>query len=133
MIDVSEEVPEEDVKALLKEAGVDDDPEGWADGSRIHVNGDIFGLHKRPHKLVSQFKRRRRSGRIRPEVSIRHDVENRDVFINTDRGRMLRPLLIIDHVSLQVTKMHLEALNSGEITFADLVSGGVVELSLIHI
>ena len=44
MIDVSEEVPEEDVKALLKEAGVDDNPEGWADGSRIHVNGDIFGF-----------------------------------------------------------------------------------------
>ena len=127
MIDVSEEVPEEDVKALLKEAGVDDNPEGWADGSRIHVNGDIFGLHKRPHKLVSQFKRRRRSGRIRPEVSIRHDHENRDVFINTDRGRMLRPLLIIDHGSLQITKMHLEALESGEITFSDLVSGGVVE------
>ena len=86
MIDVSEEVPEVDVKALLKEAGVDDDPDGWADGSRIHVNGDIFGLHKRPHKLVTQFKRRRRSGRIRPEVSIRHDLENRDVYINTDRG-----------------------------------------------
>ena len=97
MIDVSEEVPEDDVKALLKEAGVDDNPDGWASGSRIHVNGDIFGLHKRPHKLVSQFKRRRRSGRIRPEVSIRHDLENRDVYINTDRGRMLRPLLILDH------------------------------------
>ena len=127
MIDVSEEVPENDVKALLKEAGVNDNPDGWADGSRIHVNGDIFGLHKRPQKLVSQFKRRRRSGRIRPEVSIRHDLENRDVYINTDRGRMLRPLLIIDHGSLQITKMHLEGLNSGEITFSDLVSGGVVE------
>jgi len=127
MIDVSEEVPENDVKALLKEAGVNDNPDGWADGSRIHVNGDIFGLHKRPQKLVSQFKRRRRSGRIRPEVSIRHDLENRDVYINTDRGRMLRPLLIIDHGSLQITKMHLDGLNSGEITFADLVSGGVVE------
>ena len=127
MIDVSEEVPESDVKALLKEAGVNDNPDGWADGSRIHVNGDIFGLHKRPLKLVSQFKRRRRSGRIRPEVSIRHDLENRDVYINTDRGRMLRPLLIIDHGSLQITKMHLEGLSSGEITFSDLVSGGVVE------
>jgi len=127
MIDVSEEVPEGDVKALLKEAGVNDNPDGWADGSRIHVNGDIFGLHKRPQKLVSQFKRRRRSGRIRPEVSIRHDLENRDVFINTDRGRMLRPLLIIDHGSLQITKMHLDGLRSGEIAFSDLVSGGVIE------
>jgi DNA-directed RNA polymerase beta subunit len=40
---------------------------------------------------------------------------------------MLRPLLIIDHGSLQITKMHLEGLSSGEISFSDLVSGGVVE------
>ena len=53
MIDVSEEVPEDDVKELLVEAGVNPNPEGWADGSRIHVNGDIFGLHKRPNKLVA--------------------------------------------------------------------------------
>ena len=127
MIDVSEEVRENDLKELLKEAGVDDDPDGWAEGSRIHVNGDIFGLHKSPHKLVAQFKRRRRSGRIRPEVSIRHDSANRDVYINTDRGRLLRPLLIIDDGNLQITKMHLDGLRSGEISFSDLVSGGVVE------
>ena len=123
MIDVSEEVPEDDVKELLVEAGVNPNPEGWADGSRIHVNGDIFGLHKRPNKLVSQFKRRRRSGRIRPEVSIRHDTENRDVFINTDRGRIMRPLLVLEDGTLNLAKFHLEGLRTGEITF----------LSLIHI
>jgi len=127
MIDVSEEVPEDDVKELLKEAGVDSSPEQWADGSRIHVNGDIFGLHKRPIKLVERIKRSRRSGRLRPEVSIRHDTANRDVFINTDRGRVLRPLLVIEHGSLNLNKLHLEGLRSGDLTFADLVSSGVVE------
>ena len=127
MIDVSEEVPEDDVKELLVEAGVNPNPEGWADGSRIHVNGDIFGLHKRPNKLVSQFKRRRRSGRIRPEVSIRHDTENRDVFINTDRGRIMRPLLVLEDGTLNLAKFHLEGLRTGEITFSDLVSSGVIE------
>jgi DNA-directed RNA polymerase subunit B len=127
MIDVSEDVPSDDVKELLKEAGVDDSPAGWADGSRIHVNGDIFGLHKRPKKLVAQFKRRRRAGRIRHEVSIRHDTENKDVFINTDRGRILRPLLVLEDGSLRLSKQHLEGLRTGEIIFNDLVSSGVVE------
>ena len=127
MIDVSEEVAESEVKELLKEAGVDDSPAGWADGSRIHVNGDIFGLHKRPNKLVSQFKRRRRSGRIRPEVSIRHDSENKDVFINTDRGRILRPLLVLEEGNLVLTKRTLDGLRAGELSFNDLVSTGVVE------
>ena len=127
MIDVSEEVSEDDVKELLVEANVDSSPEQWADGSRIHVNGDIFGLHKRPLKLVERIKRSRRSGRLRPEVSIRHDTANRDVFINTDRGRVLRPLLVIEHGSLNLNKLHLEGLRAGELTFSDLVSSGVIE------
>jgi DNA-directed RNA polymerase subunit B len=127
MIDVSEEVAEADVKELLREAGVDSSPAGWAEGSRIHVNGDIFGLHKNPTKLVNQFKRRRRQGRIRSEVSIRHDSENRDVFINTDRGRILRPLLVLEDGDLKLSRESLENIRSGEWTFNDLVSNGVVE------
>ena len=70
MIDVSEAVNENEVKMLLEEAGVDPNPGGWSEGARVHVNGDIFGLHKRPAKLVSRIKRSRRSGRLRPEVCL---------------------------------------------------------------
>ncbi len=127
MIDVSEEVHENEVKQLLIEARVDDSPAGWAEGFRIHVNGDIFGLHKNGTKLVNQFKRRRRQGRIRPEVSIRFDGANKDIFINTDRGRILRPLLVLEDGDLVLSKDHLDLIKSGEWTFADLVSNGVVE------
>ena len=127
MIDVSEEVHENEVKQLLSEAGVDDSPAGWAEGFRVHVNGDIFGLHKNATKLVNQFKRRRRQGRIRPEVSIRYDGANKDIFINTDRGRILRPLLVLEDGDLVLSKDHLDLIKSGEWTFADLVSNGVVE------
>ena len=127
MIDVSEAVNEDDVKALLAEADVDPNPVGWAEGARVHVNGDIFGLHMNPHKLVDHFKRRRRSGRIRPEVSIRHDAPNRDIFINTDKGRILRPLLVLDGGSMVLSKEYLDGLKDRSITFKDLVNEGVVE------
>ena len=83
MIDVSEDVPVEDVKLQLKEMDVFM-PEDWSDGSRIHVDGDIFGLHKRPKSLVNQFKNARREEEY-AQVSIRHDVENKDIFINTTK------------------------------------------------
>ena len=127
MIDISEAVNEEDVKALLAEADVDPNPVGWAEGARVHVNGDIFGLHMNPHKLVEHFKRRRRSGRIRSEVSIRHDAPNRDIFINTDKGRILRPLLVLDGGSLVLSKQYLDGLKDRSISFKDLVNEGVVE------
>jgi DNA-directed RNA polymerase subunit B len=126
MIDVSEAVSEDDVKELLKEAGVEE-PQDWSEGTRVHVNGDLFGLHKDAYRLVAHFKRRRRSGRIRPEVSIRHDAYNRDIFINTDKGRILRPLLVLDGGNLVLATEHLEALRNREMTFRDLVNQGVVE------
>ena len=127
MVDISEAVSEEEVKALLAEADVDPNPVGWAEGARVHVNGDIFGLHMNPHKLVEHFKRRRRSGRIRSEVSIRHDAVNRDIFINTDKGRILRPLLVLDGGSMVLSKQYLDGLNDRSISFKDLVNEGVVE------
>ena len=127
MVDISEAVSEEEVKALLAEADVDPNPVGWAEGARVHVNGDIFGLHMNPHKLVEHFKRRRRSGRIRPEVSIRHDAVNRDIFINTDKGRILRPLLVLDGGSMVLSKEYLDGLRDRSISFKDLVNEGVVE------
>ena len=127
MVDISEAVSEEEVKALLAEADVDPNPVGWAEGARVHVNGDIFGLHMNPHKLVEHFKRRRRSGRIRSEVSIRHDAVNRDIFINTDKGRILRPLLVLDGGSMVLSKEYLDGLNDRSISFKDLVNEGVVE------
>ncbi len=127
MIDVSEAVDENLIKDMLSDAGVDSSPDGWAEGARIHVNGDIFGLHKDAHKLVDRLKKARRRGVIPPEVSIRHDAVNKDVFINTDKGRILRPLLVLENGELRLQKEQLEALRKREITFKELVWSGVVE------
>ena len=126
MIDVSEAVSEYEIKGRLDEMDVFQ-PEDWTDGDRVHVNGDIYGVHKRGKNLVTQFKNARRRGSIRPEVSIRYDAPNRDIFINTDKGRILRPLLILYDGAPRLTPKHLESVAKGEISFNDLVHEGVVE------
>ena len=126
MIDISEAIPEEEIRSRLDEMDVFQ-PDDWTDGDRIHVNGDIYGVHKRGKNLVTQFKNARRRGAIRPEVSIRYDNVNKDIFINTDKGRILRPVLILYDGSPRLTQKHLEMVSSGELTFKDLVNEGVVE------
>ena len=126
MIDVSEYISEQDVRNQLDELDVYQ-PDDWSDGDRVHVNGDIYGIHKRGTNLVRHFKSARRRGTIPPEVSIRYDSENRDIFINTDKGRILRPLLILYDGAPRLTSQHLEALNAGEMTFRNLVNEGIIE------
>ena len=126
MIDVSEYISEQDVRNQLDELDVYQ-PDDWSDGDRVHVNGDIYGIHKRGTNLVRHFKSARRRGTIPPEVSIRYDSENRDIFINTDKGRILRPLLILYDGAPRLTSQHLEALTQGEMTFRNLVNEGIIE------
>jgi len=126
MIDVSEQVDEMEIKARLDEMDVFQ-PDDWTDGDRIHVNGDIYGIHKRGKNLVKQFKNARRRGSIRSEVCIRYDAVNKDIFINTDKGRILRPLLILHDGAPRLTNQNLEDLRSGDMVFDELLNQGIVE------
>jgi len=126
MVDISEEVHPAEVCSLLDELDVYP-IEGWMEGARVHVNGDIYGLHKSPKLLVTQFKNARRRGIIRSEISIRFDEPNLDIFINTDRGRILRPLLVLQDGSIRITKAVIDGLRNNEIRFSDLVHQGFVE------
>ena len=126
MIDISENIDEGDIRKQLDELDVYQ-PDDWTDGARVHVNGDIYGIHKRGANLVNRFKSSRRRGRIPSEVSIRYDAENKDIFINTDKGRILRPLLILYDGAPRLTQDHLTKLSNGEISFRDLIVEGVVE------
>ena len=126
MVDISEEVDPQEIRERLDELDVYQ-PKDWTDGDRIHVNGDIYGMHKNGKNLLSQFKNSRRRGTIPSEVSIRHDTENRDIFINTDKGRILRPLLILYDGTPRLENSHLNDLAAGNITFRDLVIDGIVE------
>ena len=125
-VDISEHVDERFIHAILDDMDVKK-PLDWTDGDRILVNGDLYGVHKRGKNLVKEFKNARRRGNIPPEASIRHDIANREIFINTDKGRILRPLLILypgkQDASLRLTPDHLERLESNQMTFRDLLKG----------
>ncbi|MDA1130476.1 MAG: DNA-directed RNA polymerase subunit B [archaeon] len=126
MIDISENIDETEVRERLDELDVVQ-PDDWTSGDRIHVNGDIYGVHKRGANLVRHFKSARRRGVIPAEVSIRFDKENNDIFINTDKGRILRPLLILYDGTPRLTNDHLESLRTGKMSFKELVNEGIVE------
>ena len=58
MVDISEEVDPQEIRERLDELDVYQ-PKDWTDGDRIHVNGDIYGMHKNGKNLLSQFKNSR--------------------------------------------------------------------------
>ena len=64
------------------------------------------------------------------EVSMVRDIQDREIRINTDAGRICRPLLIVESCKLLLKKRHIDMLKQREyknFSWQDLVASGTVE------
>lgn len=70
----------------------------------VFLNGSILGIHRRPKRLVKEFRQLRRAGRVGEFVSI--FLQQDSVYIASDGGRVCRPLIICDRGVPRVTSEH---------------------------
>ena len=82
------------------------------DHIKIMVNGNWLGYTDNPLELCSLFKLRRSENLIHPHCSIHWNTEGYVIYISSDRGRCIRPLLKKDAFN-DIDKIH-ELLNRNE-------------------
>lgn len=95
--------------------------------TKILVNGNLIGIHRQPEALVKALKDLRRNLKINKEVSIVRDTREKEIRIMSDSGRPCRPLLVVENNKLLINVEHIKKLESGLITWDDLVSDGLIE------
>lgn len=127
IVDVSEGVPEGEVKVLLADLGTQQVKGEQTSLTRVYINGDLVGLHDNAEQLVKKIRERRREGLLPHEVNIRHDRHMNEVIINCDEGRLRRPLVVIRDGRPVLTAKHLEEVTTGKRKMGDLIRIGVVE------
>ena len=125
-VNVSEGYPGERVVRLLKRLGMVELPDGQSN-SEIHVNGALVGYFNNPKWLVDDIRRRRRSAELSSQINIHFDEKSGDVVINTDSGRVRRPLMVVYDGVVKYTPQVREYLQKGEMTLKDLVGQGIIE------
>ncbi len=94
---------------------------------RVYLNGDFIGYHDDPITLTETVRNLRRSGKISNEVNVKYDKNTNEVIINCDRGRLRRPLLVIENGRTRLNSDMVEKLKMGEYTITDLVNEGSIE------
>ena len=102
-------------------------PDAIKTSTKIFVNGAWYGVHDDAHEVVQTLLTSRRArANISSDVSIVHNIADREVFVWCDGGRVTRPLLIVKDKRLMLKKSHLA--ERGLITeWRDLLQQGFIE------
>ncbi|ASJ10099.1 DNA-directed RNA polymerase subunit B [Thermococcus sp. P6] len=131
MAQITTEVPEEEVREYLARLGVvpieerRPNPELW----RVYLNGVLIGTVEDGEGLVNRVRKDRRRGRISDAINVALHVEDevKEVYVNSDDGRVRRPLIIVENGQPKLTREHVEGIKNGSLRWSDLVRMGVIE------
>ncbi len=93
----------------------------------LHLNGRAIGYVEEPEKFVTEIRQARRSGQISGEVNIAFFERNGEIHINTDRGRLRKPYVIVEAGKPKLTDELLEKVKKKEINYNYLQRNGVIE------
>ena len=112
----------DDVLKVLKDNGMTED--GTLD---VFYNGRFVGAIKDSENFIKAIKEARRTGNLPIEISIRFNESLDSVFVNSEIGRVLRPLIIVDNGVPRLKEEHLELVKEGNLTWENLFEKGILE------
>jgi len=97
--------------------------------TKIFVDGLLVGYHVNGEELARSLRELRRRGEISNSVNLAlyKFPHVQEVWINTDEGRVRRPLIIVENGKPLLTQEHIKGLKNKTLRFRDLVSMGVIE------
>ncbi len=93
----------------------------------VILNKRPIGETDKPLQLLKEIIEKRRKGVISKEVNVSYDKVYDILEINTDRGRLRRPLIVVKDGKPLLTEKHLRDLQAGKIKWEDLVESGIIE------
>ncbi len=94
---------------------------------KVFVNGKLVGFHKDIQQLTKDLIAKRRTGKIDPHVNIALHDDIRELYVNTDSGRVQRPVVVVENGKSRITKETIKQVKDGKLTWNDLVNQGYVE------
>ncbi len=94
--------------------------EVWAD----HV---FIGTHDNAKELLKNAKQLRRKGKLPEFVNIYYNESEDKIEILSEKGRIRRPLIIVENGAPKITDEHISKIKKGELSWDDMLKEGMVE------
>ncbi len=127
IVDVSEGFPEESVFRILKSLGLKQMEYEKGNLARVYLNGNFVGYVQDGRELTDEIRAKRRKGIISHQINVRYDERTNEVTVNCDKGRIRRPLIIVENGKVRYNRKTRELLKQGKMGIDDLIREGIIE------
>ncbi|MFX0079011.1 MAG: DNA-directed RNA polymerase subunit B, partial [Candidatus Hermodarchaeota archaeon] len=123
----SDEAEVEEVLLTLKVQPIGAKASKDQKGTYVYLNGRFVGTHNQPELLVTRLRDRRQRNELNDQVNLAFYPDTNEVQINSDAGRVRRPLIIVKDGLPLLEKQHVERVRNRELAWDDLVKAGIIE------
>jgi len=117
----------DDVLKVLKGVGMEPDAGERSKVVDVFYNGRFIGVIEDAETFVTEVKKSRREGRLSYEMSVRFDKFLDTVYISSEIGRVIRPLIVVTEGAPTLQEEHLDLIRQGNLSWDDLIKAGVLE------
>lgn len=93
----------------------------------IFMDQRYIGSVEHAESFIKKVREERQKARISGNTNISYKRELDEIHVETSKGRVRRPLVIVEHGKSKLTPDVLKRLEKGEITWKDLLKEGVIE------
>ncbi|MBI5176948.1 DNA-directed RNA polymerase subunit B [Candidatus Micrarchaeota archaeon] len=98
-----------------------------ANKASVYLNGRFVGFSDNGEKLARELREKRREGAVHYHTNVAFYKNTNEVFVNSDEGRPVRPLIVVKGGKPAVTPEMREKVRAGSLHFNDLVKQGSIE------
>ncbi|MBI2664128.1 DNA-directed RNA polymerase subunit B [Candidatus Woesearchaeota archaeon] len=93
----------------------------------VYLSGKYLGTVDEPQKFADALIQSRRAGQLSANVNVYYDREIDAVNVESLKGRLRRPLIVVKDGQPLLTADHIKRLQRNEMSWSDLIKQGVVE------
>ncbi len=95
--------------------------------AEVYLNSKFVGNVENPESFIKSLRSDRRNGKLSKDLNFYHNTGADQVHIESTKGRLRRPLIVVKDGEPALTEKHLAQLEKGEIAWSDLFDQGIIE------
>ncbi len=93
----------------------------------VFIDHKFVGTIKNPREFIANIHSERRTGKLSQDLNVMYDEETESVYLETGKGRCVRPLIIVKNGKPLLTEEHIKQLEENQLQWNDLIKNGLVE------